>query len=166
MTFTGTQYVELSYGTKYLKTISTNNYDMSYVTVDAVGTKDVSNTNGNKSLYRNTNVTDPNVNFTISEWTEYPMNYSNGLGTFLATETPEIPSFEFSIYPNPVSNTINVKGENVNKISQLQIYDIAGKLILEQEKPFRYINSLDVSQLAPGVYIIKLDGVSSKFIKN
>ena len=94
------------------------------------------------------------------------MNYSNGLGTFLATETPEIPSFEFSIYPNPVSNTINVKEENVNKISQLQIYDIAGKLILEQEKPFRYINSLDVSQLAPGVYIIKLDGVSSKFIKN
>ena len=166
MTFTGTQYVELSYGTKYLKTVSTNNYDMSFVTVDAVGTKDVSNTNGNKSLYRNTNVTDPNVNFTISEWTEYPMNYSNGLGTFLAAETPELPSFEISIYPNPVSNIINVKGENISKISKVQIYDITGKLVLEFEKPFIYQNTIDVSQLKSGIYIIKLDDVSQKFIKN
>lgn len=165
MTFTGSQYVELSYGTKYLKTVSTNNYNMSYVTVDAVGTKDISNTNGNKSLYRNTNIKDPNINFTIAEWTEYPMNYSDGLGTFLATETPENPNIEISVYPNPVTDIINVKGNHIDKISKVQIFDIAGKLIAEYDKPFSYQNTLDLSKLSPGIYVIKLDNISQKIIK-
>ena len=84
LTFTGSQYVELSYGKKYLKTPSTNNYDMGYETVDGVGVPDINNSNGNMSLYRNTNVKDPNVNFTMTEWTGYPSNYAINLGTFLS----------------------------------------------------------------------------------
>ena len=37
LTFTGSQYVELSYGTKTIKTVKTNNYEMLFETVDAVG---------------------------------------------------------------------------------------------------------------------------------
>jgi hypothetical protein len=165
LTFTGSQYVELSYGVKYLKTISTNNYDMSFTTVDATGFKNVTNTNDNLSLYRNTNVTDPNVNFDIAEWTAYPMNYSTDLGTFLTTETPELSNFEFSIYPNPVANVLHVKGENISKITKAQIYDITGKLILEFEKPFVFKNNLDVSELSSGLYFIKIGDFSGKFIK-
>lgn len=165
LTFTGSQYVELSYGVKYLKTISTNNYDMSFTTVDAIGFKNATNTNDNVSLYRNTNVTDPNVNFDIAEWTAYPMNYSTDLGTFLTTETPELSNFEFSIYPNPVANVLHVKGENISKITKAQIYDITGKLILEFEKPFVFKNNIDVSELSSGLYFIKIGDFSGKFIK-
>ena len=165
LTYTGSQYVELSYGVKYLKTVSTNNYDMSFVTVDAVGLKNADNTNGNKSLYRNTNVTDPNINFDINEWTTYSMDYSVGLGTFLATENVGKPSFEFSVFPNPASEEINVKGKDLAKISKVEIFDITGKLVLEIDKPFVLKNNINISKLSPGIYIIKLGDFSEKFIK-
>lgn len=165
LTYTGSQYVELSYGVKYLKTVSTNNYDMSFVTVDAVGLKNADNTNGNKSLYRNTNVTDPNINFDINEWTTYSTDYSVGLGTFLAAQNVEKPNFEFSIYPNPVIKDVNVKGKDLTKILKAEIFDFTGKLVLEIEKPFVLKNNIDVSKLSPGIYIIKLGDFSEKFIK-
>ena len=42
---------------------------MLFETVDAVGSRGISNTNANKSLYRNVNVNKPNSTFTTSEWT-------------------------------------------------------------------------------------------------
>ena len=165
LTFTGSQYVELSYGTKTIKTVSTNNYEMIFETVDAVGVKDTTNANGNISLYRNPNVKDPNVNFTISEWTTYPMNYSDGLGTFLGTCNPQDKKPEISVFPNPVKDFLNVMVYNANKISKIQIFDMLGNLVLEINKSIVSNTSIDVSQLKPGVYIIKTDFASEKFIK-
>lgn len=165
MTFTGSQYVEISYGKKTIKTVSTNNYETIFETVDAVGTKNISNSNGNKSLYRNANIHNPNTSFTSSEWTAYPSNYVTDLGSFLAVTTPEMPSPEISIYPNPVINTIFVNGKNINNISKIEIYDISGKLMVSISNPFVINNSVDVSQLKPGVYIINIDKIPVKFIK-
>ena len=165
LTFTGGQYLELSYGTKYIKTASTNNYDMSFTTVDAIGFKNTTNANGNKSLYRNKDVVDPNVNFTIAEWTEYPINYSENLGTYLAAETIEKPHFEVSIYPNPVADFLNVNGANLNKIEKAELFDFTGKLVLEVNKPFILKNNLNVTSLSPGIYVLKLGETSQKFIK-
>lgn len=166
MTFTGTQYVELSYGKKYLKTVSTNNYDMAYTTVDAVGFKDTSNTNNNRSLYRNANVTDPNVNFTISEWTEYPSNYTTGLGNDLLAVSENTFAKNLKIYPNPVTeNTLYLKGENLNKINEIMIFDITGRFVKSELKPFLDKNYIDVSQIGPGIYLLKVDSQTLKFIK-
>ena len=63
LTFTGSQYVELSYGTKTIKTVNTNNYQMLFETVDAVGSRGISNTNDNKSLLQNTDINNPNSTF-------------------------------------------------------------------------------------------------------
>jgi len=165
MTFTGTQYIELSYGKKYLKTQSTNNYAMGYTSVDAVGFKDISNSNNNKSLYRNTNVTDPTINFDISEWTEHPNNYTNGLGENLAV-SENIFAENILIYPNPVSgNTLYIKGKNPEKVHQIQIFDISGKLLKTENNPFRNKNSIDVSTLNSGIYLLKIDNKTLKFIK-
>ena len=165
LTYTGSQYVELAYGKKYLKTVSTNNYDMGFETVDGVGLPDVSNSNGNMSLYRNTNVKDPNLSFTMTEWTGYPSNYATGLGTFLATNESIVKGLNLSIYPNPTSNLIYVKGENLNRISKAEVYDFTGKLIMKLDKPFTFDNYIDVSALSYGNYILKLDEESIKFIK-
>ncbi|MDR2207297.1 MAG: endonuclease [Flavobacteriaceae bacterium] len=159
MTFSGTHYIELAYGTKYLDP-STNNYKMSYTTVDGVGIKNTSNSNGNKSLYRNSDVIDPNVNFTISEWTEYPSNYTTGLGEdFLATNENIIEN-NFTIVPNPVKDILTIQGSGFKNSRLAEIYDISGKIV----KTFSG-NSTDVSDLQKGIYILKVNNQTLKFIK-
>lgn len=167
LTYSGTQYVELSYGTKYLKTVSTNNYDMSYATIDAVGFKNTSNTLGNVSLYRNTDVTDPNVNFTIAEWTQNPNNYNTGLGQDATLESNEIFAIQntLKIYPNPVSDELFITGKDFEKIEKATIYDISGRIILEVQQPFRKSNSLYVANLKPGLYFLNVGSQGMKFIK-
>lgn len=71
----------------------------------------------------------------------------------------------FSIYPNPVKNNeLFVKGENLNKISKAQIYDLSGKLIETIENPFRNSNKINLKGLSKGNYILTTDSHSTKFI--
>ena len=165
LTFTGSQYVELSYGTKTIKTVSTNNYEMLFETVDAIGSRGISNTNANKSLYRKSNISNPNYAFNTSEWTEYGINYATGLGSFLATNEPEKVELAFEIYPNPVTVKLYVTGKNLSKVSKAAIYDVSGKLIQEINNPFNNFNSIDVSNYKTGIYILKIDENTYKFLK-
>ncbi len=71
----------------------------------------------------------------------------------------------FSIYPNPVKNNeLFAKGENLNKILKAEIYDLSGKLIKSIANPFSKSNKINLHGIAKGVYILKTDNVSSKFI--
>lgn len=88
-------------------------------------------------------------------WTCY-----SALGT---SETTKDKSF--SIYPNPVKNhELFVKGENLNKILRAEIYDLSGKLIQTVANPFKNSNKINLSGIKKGIYILKIDNVSSKFI--
>ena len=169
MTFSGSNYVEIAYGVKYLKTASTNNYDMSFVTVDAVGTKGQSNSSimSNASLYRNTNVTDPNTTFTLSEWTSFASNYHVGLGTDSMLGTHEIfADKSLKIYPNPVvEGLLFIQGDKISEIRAALIFDMNGRLVTHFENPFRKAKSINVSNLATGAYILNLDGQNFKFLK-
>ena len=68
----------------------------------------------------------------------------------------------FSIYPNPASGLISIKGiENINSI---KVYSILGAL----EKEVFNTNQIDVSKLASGIHLIKVDNgtvFSRKIIK-
>ncbi|WP_292009042.1 endonuclease [Chryseobacterium sp.] len=71
----------------------------------------------------------------------------------------------FSIYPNPVrNNELFVKGENLSKISRAEIYDLSGKLIDIITKPFKNSNRINLKGLQRGIYILKTDETSTKFI--
>ncbi|MFL9834665.1 endonuclease [Chryseobacterium terrae] len=71
----------------------------------------------------------------------------------------------FSIYPNPVKNhQLFVKGENLNKVSKAEIYDLSGKLIKNIANPFKNSNKIDLHGLTKGVYILKTDNNTTKFI--
>lgn len=71
----------------------------------------------------------------------------------------------FSVYPNPVKNhELFVKGENLNKVSKAAIYDLSGKLIKNIANPFKNSNKIDLHGLTKGVYILKTDNNSTKFI--
>ena len=59
--------------------------------------------------------------------------------------------FSFSIYPNPTSGFISIKGiENINSI---KVYSILGAL----EKEVLNTNQIDVSELSSGIHFIKVD---------
>ena len=166
LTYTGTQYIELSYATKYLKTVSTNNYDFSYSTVDAIGFKDTTNTLSNQSLYRNMDVTDPNTSFTISEWTQHPNNYTVDLGTDTVLNVDDFAiENQLFIYPNPAENELFLKGNNLEKITVIKIYDASGRLMYSENTPFRNKKSINISTLKVGVYFLQVAGKNLKFIK-
>jgi len=65
----------------------------------------------------------------------------------------EIDESSFSLYPNPATNELFISSENNIPISQLTIYNQLGQNVLHQNE---VNNSIDISNLQPGVYVIEL----------
>ncbi|MCU7612898.1 endonuclease [Chryseobacterium sp. GMJ5] len=85
--------------------------------------------------------------------------------TSLATSETAKDKSAFTIYPNPVKNhELFVKGENLSKISKAEIYDLSGKLLQNISNPFKNSNKISLQGISKGVYIIKTDMTSAKFI--
>jgi MFS superfamily sulfate permease-like transporter len=70
-----------------------------------------------------------------------------------------------SIYPNPVNKYFNIK--NISNITSIMIYDLSGKLVLEERKTFEQI---DMSHLSRGVFLTIIetdkDVFTKKIVKN
>lgn len=72
--------------------------------------------------------------------------------------------------PNPTSNILNVSllGAEVSRQSVLQVMDVNGKIVLEQQLK-RNTQAIDVSKLAAGNYVVKISNggavITSKFVK-
>ena len=83
----------------------------------------------------------------------------------LSTSEVKKDKSQFTIYPNPVKNNeLFVKGENLNKISKAEIYDLSGKTIEVIANPFKNSNKINLKGLVKGTYILKTDHFSTKFI--
>jgi len=71
------------------------------------------------------------------------------------------------VYPNPVSNYLNIECEE--SINKLELYDSFGRIVISQESVLNN-TSIDVSSLANGIYILKLrtaEGMGEyKVVKN
>ncbi len=70
-------------------------------------------------------------------------------------------------FPIPTQNTLNIAvNEPLETNSKIEIFNINGQKVLEKPVQAGSINvNLDVSTLSSGTYIYKLNGKSSKFIK-
>jgi hypothetical protein len=62
-------------------------------------------------------------------------------------------------YPNPVKGTLNISAVN-GKIPAVKLYDASGTLVLQSAA-----NSIDMSSYAQGIYVIEVDGVKTKIVK-
>lgn len=62
-------------------------------------------------------------------------------------------SSNISIYPNPTKNTLHIANLNENTIKQIIIYDKMGRQLIVQNDSE---NTIDVSALSSGIYIIKV----------
>ncbi|MCX6249716.1 MAG: T9SS type A sorting domain-containing protein [Bacteroidetes bacterium] len=63
-----------------------------------------------------------------------------------------------SIYPNPANETLNIQtGKTL--VADIRIYNSLGSIVLAQQKvELKAIHQVDVSQLKPGVYFIRITG--------
>lgn len=87
----------------------------------------------------------------------------NGLINCGSTEVTTSKDLKFKIFPNPTSNIIYLNYLNKNS-SNFQIFSSIGKLVMNG--PINKTNiSLDISNLKPQLYILKIDGISYKIIK-
>ena len=124
---------------------------------DTVTTTTISNINvsGNVTIsIQNNSTTSNRVAFDDLSWTCY-----NGLGTDETTVN------KFSIYPNPVkNNTLYVTGKNIEKIKRLEIYNMNGILVQVIEKPFNNKNYITLKNTTKGMYLLKFDNNSFKFL--
>ena len=69
----------------------------------------------------------------------------------------------FSVYPNPVSDFLNIKTKTA--VDQVTVYDVLGKMVLTSN-PGIISPKIDMSTLASGAYMVKVTiGNSSKTVK-
>jgi endonuclease I len=154
LTFNGSNFLSL----RYKSTI-----------VDAIGEIDMDNFTilGNVSLYRLNNLTQPNSTFDITEWQKNPADYCENLGNLSSSERSIIEKNIIEIYPNPVTQSqIFAYGLNIKNINSANIFDLFGKLIMTEKKPFRTKNFINIEHLKTGIYILRLDNKSFKVVKN
>lgn len=105
-----------------------------------------------------------NSNTTVGQ----PIVVSANPDCTLGIDNPELAD-GIKLYPNPAKETITLNLANNSLFSSYSIIDISGKILTIQNLTDS-TNVIDVSQLANGFYILKLDGdrisTTKKFIKN
>ena len=127
------------------------------VLIDIIGTLgDATTFAQNVTLEKNAQlIPTPTTTFNINSWQVLPVDTCSDLGmTALLLSNEETPFSTFEMYPNPVSDVLNIKNQAVGKIT-IEIYSILGKNIIK--KSFNSSNfTLNVSTLNRGIYILKL----------
>lgn len=68
-----------------------------------------------------------------------------------------------NVYPNPAKNILNISLQKLPEATQIELYDIQGKLVLQQE--LKLTQQLDIEKLTAGVYILKIGAWSGQVVK-
>ncbi len=62
----------------------------------------------------------------------------------------------FGIYPNPASEEIYIKNSVLNTASQMYVYDMSGKLLMDTALENTAVNRIDINALPSGFYMVAL----------
>ena len=99
----------------------------------------------------------------------FPILTNTAKSTFqtLGTQDFEFADY-FSLYPNPVTDIVNIETKNNIEIKSMAVYDVLGQLIIAIPDAST-VSTIDVSKLTTGNYFLKMNtnkGTSNgKFIK-
>jgi len=79
------------------------------------------------------------------------------------------PNFTINLFPNPAGDQLNIWMEGVHKKTAIKVYNLMGKLVMQQESG-NTLTQLNISKLSAGFYLVHVnDGKetrSAKFVKN
>ncbi|MGJ8743094.1 endonuclease [Polaribacter sp.] len=121
------------------------------------------------TLRRKLSVSSPNTTYTTSEWDVLDKDTVDGIGVY-DSNTASVHDNALNnikLYPNPTTgNTLYIStSENTN----VSIYNLLGKVV-KTATITKTKNNLDISNLAKGIYIVKMNiknaTTSKKLIKN
>lgn len=107
-------------------------------------------TSANQSTNLSYNTGEVYVTFTIQN----QQVISREPGEIVDDLSGEIITEKISIYPNPVTNILTIVTSNKKKVSEVKLYSMDGKLILDKKIQN---NKIDLSDLTQGTYILKTD---------
>jgi endonuclease I len=120
-----------------------------------------------KSLYRKSEILHPNASFDPAEWEVYPIDYCEGLGVQhtngikLGTNRKQ----SFKLYPNPSNKGwIRVSGEQLQKIKQVVVLSVDGKVVARYAQPFKNSNQILLPKNLKGTFWILLDEAAHAII--
>ena len=127
------------------------------------------------TLRRNLSVLEPNIGsnqnlpeWNPNEWESFSEDTFNGIGVFDGVLNVENETFNyFKMFPNPTNGDKIYFNTSVD--SRVNIYTVLGKLV-QSSKVTKTKNSIDISQFAKGIYLVKINSgkqfISKKLIKN
>ncbi len=84
--------------------------------------------------------------------------YSKLLFSDKETSIEELGEVSLFVFPNPVSNTLNIQG--VDESASLSVYNLSGQCVLQDKG-----TEIDVISLNQGTYILRINNQYVKFIK-
>jgi N-acetylneuraminic acid mutarotase len=96
----------------------------------------------------------------LTDWTSYTNDFWEYTPSWYGISENENDLPEISLYPNPTSSNLNISFSNFkNVISEISVYDISGKLILQKKvlANQKYI-SIDCASFARGKYFVRVFG--------
>ncbi|MBE98830.1 PQQ-dependent sugar dehydrogenase [Flavobacterium coralii] len=71
---------------------------------------------------------------------------------------PETDGSAFSLYPNPATDVVTVKSGNDINLTAAAVYDLSGKLLMQQQFSVSSENTVSVGNLPAGIYLMQLTG--------
>ena len=126
------------------------------VLIDIIGEEGNGNFHIENFTYRRkSTISEPNATFNTSEWDVLDANTFNGIGSHTATLSTENNAFEaFKMFPNPTNGDFVYF--STTEAATIHIYNVLGKLV-QASKITKSKNSIDVSKLATGIYLLKIN---------
>ncbi|TDP58876.1 PQQ-dependent sugar dehydrogenase [Flavobacterium dankookense] len=115
-----------------------------------------------------------NVITTFGEGLNGELYVFNGGSLFRVIDTSlntsSYDKMSISIYPNPAKSILNIKNNSTSFLNKIRIHDVTGKTIIKRDINNSQISSIEVSEIAAGIYIISAEDnlgnvVKTKFIK-
>lgn len=91
--------------------------------------------------------------------------YRGGVNMFMGSRPEsiqEVIESKFRIWPNPAQNRINWDSKHIQENAELRIFDVSGKCLAVQKTDSK-MDSLDISFLNPGIYILSLRNAQGVF---
>ena len=121
---------------------------------DPVSTKETARNNYAYGYQKNRNPYIDHPEYVTRIWT-----------STLSTNDLSISKNALKISQNPVRNgQLTVTGENLGKITSAQIISVSGQVVQTISEPFKKSNSTMLKNTAKGVYLLKTDDQTLKFI--
>ena len=82
-----------------------------------------------------------------------------------AIEVTMNPNFTINLFPNPAGDQLNVSVEGVDNKTEIKVYNLMGKLVMQQESSNPLIQ-LNISKLSAGFYMVHVnDGGETRSAK-